>query len=163
MKKVHTADLILLALEKAVDGYIRLEDFASNTHIYATGYDRPLKKSSLAQTLRRLRIKGYIETEKQKAHTILKLTDKAKNEAILRKIINSEVWDGKWRIVMFDIPETNKKTRDILRSRLKVWEFQQLQKSVWITKKNIIPILKDFINELGLEKWVLFFEANQLK
>lgn len=157
-----TADLILFALEKAVDGYIRLEDFASNTHIYASGYDRPLKKSSLAQTLRRLRLKGFLETDKQQTETILKLTDKGKNEAILRKILKNENWDGKWRVVIFDIPEVNKKTRDIFRSRLKLWEFQQLQKSVWVTKKNIIPILREFTKELHLERWVLFFEATDL-
>jgi DNA-binding transcriptional regulator PaaX len=41
-------------------------------------------------------------------------------------------WDKKWRLVIFDIPEKKKVARDVLRGKLKLWGFRQLQKSVWI-------------------------------
>ncbi len=41
-------------------------------------------------------------------------------------------WDGKWRVVIFDIPEKKKKARDALRWELKKIGFIELQKSVWI-------------------------------
>jgi DNA-binding transcriptional regulator PaaX len=40
-------------------------------------------------------------------------------------------WDGKWRMVLFDIPKRNKKTGDILRFHLKRLGFYQFQKSVF--------------------------------
>ena len=42
-------------------------------------------------------------------------------------------WDGKWRIVIFDLDESKKTIRDMLRSRLKMLEYVQLQRSVWIS------------------------------
>ena len=42
-------------------------------------------------------------------------------------------WDGKWRIVVFDIPDKSfRHAREILREKLKEWEFYPLQKSVWV-------------------------------
>jgi len=42
------------------------------------------------------------------------------------------VWDKKWRIVIFDIPEKQRKrARNALREKLQKLGFYQLQKSVW--------------------------------
>lgn len=41
-------------------------------------------------------------------------------------------WDGKWRMVMFDINEKNRGRRDQLRTMLQSFGFRQLQKSVWV-------------------------------
>ena len=41
-------------------------------------------------------------------------------------------WDRKWRIVIFDIPEYLKSTRDIMRARLKQIGMIELQKSVFV-------------------------------
>lgn len=41
-------------------------------------------------------------------------------------------WDGRWRMVLFDIPSNKKKLRDIFRFHLKRLGFHQYQKSVFI-------------------------------
>lgn len=41
-------------------------------------------------------------------------------------------WDGKWRVVMFDIPQEFNRARDRLRSKLKVLGFHMVQKSVFV-------------------------------
>ena len=43
------------------------------------------------------------------------------------------VWDQKWRLVIFDIPEKDKKAREALRRKLKDLNFVRLQDSVWVT------------------------------
>lgn len=50
-------------------------------------------------------------------------------------------WDGHWRLVIFDIPETNREARDHVRRLLKELGFRQLQLSVWI---HPLPLLKAF-------------------
>ena len=40
-------------------------------------------------------------------------------------------WDGKWRLVMFDVPEKRKKVRDILRMLLRSAGFVHFQDSAW--------------------------------
>lgn len=42
-------------------------------------------------------------------------------------------WDGKWRIVLFDIPEEDRLFRDILREHLYALGFYKLQHSVFIS------------------------------
>lgn len=56
-----------------------------------------------------------------------------------------ETWDGKFRIVMFDIPESRKKQRDFVRRGLLRQEYVPLQKSVLIGK---MPLEKDFAQQL---------------
>ena len=46
-----------------------------------------------------------------------------------------EKWDGKWRVLMFDIPAHPKPynyARDALRNKIKRLGFYQIQKSVWV-------------------------------
>jgi DNA-binding transcriptional regulator PaaX len=42
-------------------------------------------------------------------------------------------WDGRWRLVIFDVPENRRATRDKLRAYLRMRGFGYLQNSVWIT------------------------------
>ncbi|HEY4495960.1 MAG TPA: hypothetical protein VJC04_01200 [Candidatus Paceibacterota bacterium] len=48
------------------------------------------------------------------------------------KVPHQKNWDGKWRIVIFDIPHYLKKTRESLRLLFKNIGFYPLQKSVFI-------------------------------
>lgn len=41
-------------------------------------------------------------------------------------------WDGKWRLVFFDIPEVERHKRNSLNLKLKQLGFQQLQISIWV-------------------------------
>ena len=50
--------------------------------------------------------------------------------------------DGISRLVIFDIPEQERKKRDIIRAELIGCNFRQLQKSVWIGEN---PLSEDFI------------------
>lgn len=48
------------------------------------------------------------------------------------KINPMKKWDGKWRLVMFDIPDKFKGRSNVLREKLKELGLYQFQKSVWI-------------------------------
>lgn len=48
------------------------------------------------------------------------------------KIEKPKVWDKKWRVIIFDIPEKRGRlARDVLRDKLRKLGFLQIQKSVW--------------------------------
>lgn len=155
-------NLILLTLEKAIDGYVRFEDFAYHSYIYAKGYDRPLKKSVLAQALKRLREGGLVELIDNK-QLIYRLTDSGRDRALWEKMkISDSEWDGKWRLVIWDIPEKRRVARDLLRYKLKQLGFERFQKSVWACKKNCTKELRDFINRVGIEDWVMVLESDDI-
>jgi len=65
------------------------------------------------------------------------LTRRGRQKALIYKLDEISVpkmqkWDGKWRIILFDIPEKHKKARDALTRTLKRMDFYQFQKSVFI-------------------------------
>ncbi|OGE44351.1 hypothetical protein A3B45_03670 [Candidatus Daviesbacteria bacterium RIFCSPLOWO2_01_FULL_39_12] len=162
--KKSLTNFVLLTLEKSVDGYIRFEHFAYNPHLYAHygWWDRPLRKSALALTMKRLRENGLVELVDDK-ELIIRLTDSGRDKAIWTKMrLIDEPWDGKWRIVIWDIPEKRRVARDLLRYKLKWLGFKQLQKSVWITKKNCTQVLRDFIKKMGIKDWVVVIESDNV-
>jgi len=48
------------------------------------------------------------------------------------KITEPKRWDKKWRLVIFDIPNSKKPAREVFRELLKRLGFVQLQKSVFL-------------------------------
>ena len=88
------------------------------------------------------------------------LTEKGKLKALNCKLDGiknkKEKWDGKWRIIAFDIPEKYKKNRDALRRRLKSIGFCELQKSIFVTPINCEKEMKIFIDFFYLGKYVRF-------
>ncbi len=42
-------------------------------------------------------------------------------------------WDKMWRVIVFDIPESRRDARDMLRRKLFEWECSKLQNSVFVT------------------------------
>ena len=164
-RKTYT-NFVLLTLEKAVDGYVRFDDLIhhSGRYAYSSGWDKPLNKSSLAQALKRLREKGFIEKidNKNEAEIVFKLTQIGNDYLLTGKSEDEIEWDGKWRIVVFDIPEKRRVIRDILRSRLKMWGFSLWQQSVWASKKNLTEKLNQLIKDLNIGDWVLIIESDNV-
>jgi len=66
----------------------------------------------------------------------LKLTKKGIWETGIRNITGEDqvnsTWDGKWRIMVFDIPEHKRAIRSELRRAVILYGFIKLQQSVWI-------------------------------
>lgn len=144
----------MLNLEKTVDGIVRLDDFTYNSYKYTNNVPY-LKKSTLSQAIKRLREGGLVEKNINEGKVILKLTSLGRDY-----VGKEEEWDGKFRIVIWDIPENKRKIRDLFRRRLKDWGFKQWQNSVWVSKKNATLKLRALILELGIEGWVAVVESD---
>ena len=90
----------------------------------------------------------------------LLLTEKGKLKALNYQLENiknkKEKWDGKWRLVAFDIPEKYKRGRDALRRKLKKIGFCELQKSVFVTPFNCREEMGLLVKFFNLEKYVRF-------
>lgn len=63
----------------------------------------------------------------------------------IQKKIQNKNWDGKWRIITFDVPEENKEDRYFLRENLKWLGLEELQKSVWISPHDIEKEFREFL------------------
>jgi len=90
----------------------------------------------------------------------LLLTEKGKLRALTyhfqKMKIKKENWDGKWRLVSFDIPEKIRWAREAIRNKLKDLGFCELQKSVFVFPydcENEIGFVVEFFN---LRRYVRF-------
>src|SRR3989344_3665987 len=68
-------------------------------------------------------------------------------------------WDGKWRVVIFDIPERNKNARNALRQKLKDLGFYDWQKSVFIYPYSCLSEIEFLIEFFKIRHYVRYFEA----
>jgi len=160
--KRSLTSFILASFDKAENGYIRLEDFLNNSEDYIKGYERPITKANLSQSLKRLREKGWIVFLDQEK-LLMKLTNKGREQALQSSFHDSSAeWDGKWRLVIFDIPEKRRPARDLLRSKLKQWNFTPWQRSVWASRKDCTKSLREFIKHAGIEEWVMVIESDNV-
>lgn len=95
-------------------------------------------RGGFLRQIRTLEAKGWIESKEDPAATerVYRLT----NKGLLRAIggVNpperwDRGWDGKWRMILFDLPETQRSLRNEFRRMLRNAGFGGLQGSVWIS------------------------------
>lgn len=91
----------------------------------------------LRAEIKRMQKVGLLEEISENGETIYKLTEKGKTKSFKYKLeemsLNRDRWDGKWRIVAYDIPREKKNQAEAFRELLKKMSFYQLQKSMWLT------------------------------
>lgn len=111
---------------------------------------------------------GYLVVEKEEGVKRVRLTGKGEQFAAL--IQDGEVspkkprkWDGKWRLLIFDIPERRKKIRGQVRSTLIMLGFMRLQDSVWVYPYDCEDYMIILKADLKIGKEVLYIIADQIE
>lgn len=82
-------------------------------------------------------------------------------DKFLKPLKQNGNWDGRWRLVMFDIPERKRALRDRLRRSLANLGLGILQASVWITPMDIKKEIREIAERLELENTLRFFEVSR--
>ncbi len=92
-------------------------------------------KKYFSSSVYRLKQQGLIRVISKESKKFIELTEKGQLKVLLSKVKleKDPAWDGKWRLIIFDIPEDAKIQRDKLRALLKKIEFKKLQASVYIS------------------------------
>ena len=137
--------LYLLAAYQVADDVVSLRQTMRIIH-------HPRDKSAEVM-LRRMWEKGWIKFVNKDNEKFIKLTQNGEIEALLAKarIPGTHKWDGKWRILFYDIPEEAKDKRHLLRSLLKRNNFFKLQASAYI---NPYPLNREAISYLKQTKLI---------
>jgi len=118
----------------------------------------------------RLKNSGLIAEERKNNKKFLFLTKKGKSEMLSLKEKNKSKLPGvfyqkepvgKSIIVIFDIPEKEKRKREWLRAVLKNLGFKMVQKSVWLGKNKIPQEFLGDLAKLNLIDFVEIFEITK--
>lgn len=153
IKKPSISEFILARIAEVGEGMLdaflprKYPEAQLTRHILGLDSSHYPSRRTFSTILSRLKKDGLVERLGQTRSAQWHLTDKGKqhleeghmafsNHAEIRKE------DGVGRLVIFDIPEQERKKRDRIRYELVCANFQQLQKSVWI---GYCPLPQDFL------------------
>lgn len=113
--------------------------------------------------LAKLKTLGWIEKTIHEKEIYYRVTSKGESylDETLEVLKNKKDWDGKWRLVMFDIPETERSSRDKLRRNLNKMGMGILQASVWITPRDVKEKINKLCERLKIKQGqVKYFEVS---
>lgn len=169
-KRAKRQDLTAIMLSVvAVAGILAIGSMAPN--VLKMLPRSPKKKryldSSAARTRARLIERGLLEVVDDEGVRSIKLTRRGERElerlSVLRPTVKARKWDGRWRIVAFDIPEHRKKVRDHIRLVLRRVGFKLLQGSMWVypyDSEELVQLLK---SDAALGKEVLYIVSEDVE
>lgn len=101
-------------------------------------FPKKFAPKSMARSVQGLQKNKFLVIRERNGKVEVRLTKKGRQKFKEIQLEKLEIpkpthWDRKWRIVIFDIPDKSlKQVRDVLREKLKKWNFYPLQKSVWV-------------------------------
>ena len=109
----------------------------------------------------RMMKQGWLQSEKQDNRSYYFLTEQgiSRIEEAGNRIfkLNPIEWDGKWRVLMYTIPEEKRHIRDELRQELLWSGFGSFSNACWISPNNLEKEVKLLIEKYDISEYVDFF------
>lgn len=121
------------------------------------------RRGRLSATIKRLERQKLVSWSEIDGKLKLVLTENGEKKVLKYRLEELTIkkpneWDGLFRVVIFDIPEKKKGVREMFRRKLKELEFQQLQKSVFVTPfecRDEIDFLKNVYEVVPYVSYIL--------
>lgn len=91
----------------------------------------------LRQVIKRMQNSKLVEIKEEEGIPIIKITDRGKQKLLRYKVdemvLDESNWDGKWRLIIYDVASTKRANSEMFRTMLNKLRFLKLQKSVYLT------------------------------
>ena len=80
------------------------------------------------------------------------------------KLVKPKRWDGKWRVIIYDIPTAKRKASNAFREKLRALGFFPLQKSVWIHPHECLPEVEFLatVFEIDMDRHIYYFSTSEI-
>lgn len=152
--KIKYTKLLLRALQK-LGNSVPLRLLLSRGDLYEYLKTGELSESIFSRAISTLRYRKYISIKNNfRQDGVIEITPLGKKKLLTYSyddvsIKKPKYWDGKWRIIIFDISEKKKLARMSVNQKLKELGFVALQKSTFIYPydcRREIEFIKDYLN-----------------
>ena len=125
------------------------------------------EKYAITRSIKNLADMGLIEAFKGGQNEYLRLTKSGRVKASSQKLdasrsLVSPNWDGKWRIVLLDLPEARKQEREALRYLLKKAGFVCLKNSAWVSPYPFEHLFGNIKKDMGLTSELMIIVTNEI-
>ena len=126
----------------------------------------PKARYAVNRTLKGLVESGLIESHFSGQNDYARLTLKGRKKATTLKLESDTSllpnWDGQWRIILLDLPESRKSERESLRYLLKKAGFVCLKNSAWISPFPLEHLFTNIKQDLGLTTEMMIITTTHL-
>lgn len=148
---------------------------------YLLRYDEPVWTGALIEllgqlgmspmavrvVLSRMTRKGWLAAERRGTRSYYGLTAKGRKllEAGRERIYHpprSKTWDGSWQLIAFSIPESRRRLRDQLRTRLSWLGCGPLTNGLWITPHDVKDSVAEIAGALKITRYLEVFAGRHL-
>ncbi len=118
---------------------------------------------TIKQALTQLKRKNYISYKRTQPGETIQITEEGKRRlfALLPSYKKNRTWDKRIYLITYDVPETQKSHREVLRSFIKRLGAAMLQESVWIIPYNPREALRSFIEDYRLSGIVIISDMGK--
>lgn len=152
-----------LAGKKAVS----LPDLKATTASRGSKKLVPTETYAITRSIKNLADTGLIETLDSGQGEFARLTQKGRQKLASLKLDSSNSlanpnWDGKWRIILLDLPEDRKAERESLRYLLKKAGFIRLKNSAWVSPFPFEFLFQNIKKDFGLTTEVMVIVTESL-
>lgn len=126
---------------------------------------RNYDKACFSERIQYLKRRGLIEPFVEGKERYIEITpiglEKVKEFNFDRiRVKRPKLWDGKWRVVFFDIPNKHKSSRDLFRRKIISIGFQKIQESVYVYPFECSNEIRQISESLLVENFVLLMVSN---
>ncbi len=128
------------------------------------GQEEKIKPEAVYKYHTEISLKGNFGSGRETQSGIYQTNAKRRLGGIIGKSKNKKMqtWDGKWRVLVFDIPEDSRIARDRFRKLLKQHGFVKLQASVFI---NPFPLSREaiaYLQQLNLMRFIRIMKVEEM-
>ncbi len=130
-------------------------------------YRKILKPREFSKLIYWLKKNNYIKVKNLEGKKAVVLTKEGMGKAMkagfkTRGANIQKRKDGKWIMIIFDIPKRDERKRNILRSVLQNFGYKMLQKSVWVSPYDVYEKTEQMLQHYSLDQYVKIFLIEEL-
>ena len=153
---VATAGILAMAM-LAPNALQVLKPFLKNKKKYDLKY-------YLNQKAKKFVKEGLLKIKTENGKQSISLTEKGKRQLLYYRVTEKKKqrWDGKWRVVIFDVWESTRSKRNHLRNEIRDFGFIQLQRSVWIYPYECAEFIELLKTDLSFGKNIRYLIVESL-
>ncbi|MEK7124113.1 MAG: CRISPR-associated endonuclease Cas2 [Patescibacteria group bacterium] len=128
-------------------------------------YKKDKNRQKFNQLIYHLKKNNYIKVKNLESKKAIIITKEGLDK-VLKASFKSEKKnkrkDGKWVMIIFDIPQKHHKARSLLRSILQNLGYKIFQQSVWVTPYDVSEKTEKLLQSYSLDEYVKIFLIEEL-
>lgn len=134
-------------------------------HKFRYQYQKKQERRNFSRLIYYLKKKGYIKIKNLERKEAALITPKGAEKILKIKVRTKEGKrrpDGKWQMIIFDIPESKKHLRELLRDNLYFLKYRKLQQSVWVCPYNVLKETEAVLRRYSLDQYAKLFLIEEI-